>query len=269
VAKSLFQLGAVVAATIVCTTNGLMAADSDSRISAQSLPQISPPISPPTMYRFGSPAFIQEWNKRFASRQNMMPSGCTTVLPKYGFATQQTALPSAGATTSCGDYYAEELTHGATRWAHMPLSVYVQQGGMGYHPDYGQILSEAMQEWTRVSQGKIRFVNAPDSYSADITVDWLPGGPAGGKAGNTCSSFGNYGGHRVLARAHIDLAATAAGYQVSPAEMRKTCLHELGHALGLVHASQTCDIMYFQSNPAQACALSSRDAGTIRRLYGG
>ena len=252
----------VLAATaLACTTSVTLAAKTGGAENLAS-------VATPTQYRFGSPAFIQEWNRRCDTNQNPAKNSSVAVVPRYGFAPHAPAIPNMPGTAGGGDYFNEEISRGAMRWSHMPLSVYVQAGGMGYSQQYSQIFTAAENEWTRISQGRVRFVNAPSPYEADITVDWLPGSPGAGEAGNTKTAFANCGGQRAMTHAHVDLAGTVSGRPMTDSEMRKTCLHELGHALGLVHTSQPGDIMYFQSNPNQSGILSARDGGTICRLYG-
>lgn len=177
-------------------------------------------------------------------------------------------LPTQKPAAACADYYLEEISHGALRWDHCELTVCIEEGGVGYRNSYGSIFVQALNEWTRASGGRIQFCRTNYPQAADIVVDWLAGSPAAGEAGNTQIGFRVYGGHRVLSHAHIDIAALVNGRQVSDSEMKKTCLHELGHALGLVHTSAPGDIMFYRSNPNQATTLSARDAATIRRLYG-
>ncbi|MBZ0185329.1 MAG: matrixin family metalloprotease, partial [Candidatus Obscuribacterales bacterium] len=57
---------------------------------------------------------------------------------------------------------------------------------------------------------------------------------------------------------------------LSDDDMKKVCLHEVGHALGINgHSSDNHDIMFFSESPSVWPALTKRDKLTIRLLYQG
>ncbi len=51
---------------------------------------------------------------------------------------------------------------------------------------------------------------------------------------------------------------------VSPAQLRLTAAHEMGHALGLPHSDSKRDVMYPTNT---ATALTARDYRTMEALY--
>src|SRR5262249_48931115 len=52
-------------------------------------------------------------------------------------------------------------------------------------------------------------------------------------------------------------------------DMKKTCLHELGHALGLQgHSTNNHDIMFYSVSPTVWPVLSKRDKATLLGIYG-
>jgi predicted Zn-dependent protease len=214
--------------------------------------------------KFGSAAFIRCWNKEFCAAQ----SNSVAVLPKYGWAPYaQSAAVETHTAASRGDYLNDEIAAGnAMHWSHMPLRVFIGSGP-GYLPKYGAYMREAMDEWTKAGKGRVAFVPVFEPEETDVVVAWVAGAPAAGESGNTRTSFSYFGGRPTITHVHIDIAALLNGRQVGDNEMKKTCLHELGHALGLQHSSCASDIMYWQSNPQQTAALGPRDAQTIQRWY--
>ncbi len=111
------------------------------------------------------------------------------------------------------------------------------------------LASWALQAWERSTYGLLRFAPGPES-SALIRVYWVP------------STFGLYGEMRPIvvdgrrgAAVYIRPDTDALGEQIAQRSREDplfrdtvvylTCLHELGHALGLEHTAEFSDIMYF------------------------
>lgn len=183
------------------------------------------------------------------------------------------AAPPAGPRwhNAAGDYLSEMVASSVDRWSpsQPPLRVFIGGGDQGFRSSFPGLFASAMNEWASASNGKIRWTRASDPSSADITVQWnsrVNGSEP--ESGETRTRFGvGPEGYRVITHASISIVTMPNGAAVTDAEMRKICLHEIGHALGLKHSSNTGDIMYWQSNGAQLSALGPRDATTINRLY--
>ncbi len=111
------------------------------------------------------------------------------------------------------------------------------------------LASWALQAWERSTNGLLRFEPGPES-SALLRVYWVP------------STFGLYGEMRPIvvdgrrgAAVYIRPDTDALGEQIAQRSREDplfrdtvvylTCLHELGHALGLEHTAEFSDIMYF------------------------
>jgi hypothetical protein len=108
----------------------------------------------------------------------------------------------------------------------------------------------ALESWQRASQGALQFVPAQSEGEALVRIHWAP------------AAGGQYGEMRALevdgrrgAAVYIRPDTAALGEDI--AELARldtlfrdtivylTCLHELGHALGLAHTADFDDVMYF------------------------
>lgn len=112
----------------------------------------------------------------------------------------------------------------------------------GCLPGDRQLAEWALQAWQTASGGKLRLVRSARMEDALIRVVWANG------------SAGLYGETRPIrvkgvwgAEVYV-LPATAREGPADPllreAIVYLTCLHETGHALGLVHTAAFADIMY-------------------------
>ena len=151
----------------------------------------------------------------------------------------------------------------------------------------------ALQAWERSAQGALRFSPAPES-SALIRVYWVAAG------------LGQYGEMRPIvvdgrrgAEVYIRPDTEALGEGIARRAREDplfrdtvvylTCLHELGHALGLEHTAEFEDIMYFfgfggdivgffdryrtklhaREDIAEVAGVSDNDLARLEALYGG
>jgi hypothetical protein len=106
----------------------------------------------------------------------------------------------------------------------------------------------ALEAWSQSSNGTLRFSSGPES-SALLRVYWVP--PSYGFYGEMQSL--NIDGQRGAA-VYIRPDTDALGEQIAQRSkddplfrdviLYLTCLHELGHALGLEHTAEFADIMY-------------------------
>lgn len=108
----------------------------------------------------------------------------------------------------------------------------------------------ALESWERAAGDVLKFVPAPSESEALVRVYWVP------------AAGGQYGEMRPLdvrgrrgAAVYIRPDTTALGPDIAATArvdalfrdtvVYLTCLHELGHALGLSHTAEFEDVMYF------------------------
>lgn len=150
----------------------------------------------------------------------------------------------------------------------------------------------ALQAWERSANGALQFAPGPES-AALLRVYWVP------------ADFGLYGEMRPIlvdgergAAVYIRPDTEALGEEIAKRSREDslfrdvvvylTCLHELGHALGLEHTAEFTDIMYFfgfggdipgffgryrdelslREDIANVAGLSAGDLAQLQALYG-
>lgn len=169
------------------------------------------------------------------------------------------------------------------RWPpeRIPLSVYIYDGQdvPGYRENFRAMLLDSLNAWIKASQGKLayRLANAPSD--ADITCSWT-GNPFEIRQTNSDVEQGicklksrgtsSIDGTISIESAVIRILTLDRETQkpLPDDDMKKTCLHEIGHALGLHgHSNNNHDIMFFSMSPTVWPVLSKRDKATLRQIY--
>ena len=177
--------------------------------------------------------------------------------------------------------------------AREPIPYFIADGdpATGFRPADPELAVWALRDWARGAGGALRLEPAPEA-DALIRVYWAP--PTGGQYGQMQPIFvDGRRGAAVFIRPDTEaLGPAIAGPAAADPLLRDTivyltCLHELGHALGLAHTDAYDDIMYsFQyggdlaryfgryrerlaarADIAGATGLSTADLDRLRGLY--
>lgn len=165
------------------------------------------------------------------------------------------------------DYF-QQITKGHPfRWfdTDMAIRVLVKPGAgvPNFKPKFDQILRDAFQTWVENSNSKIKFqfVKEPP---ADITCEFVADLPRQQPSVAGVTNYQTSPHH--MNSADIFIRTTNKIAPLTDELMRAICLHEIGHALGLVnHSLDPHDVMF--PYLSQQKTLSERDVKTIRKLY--
>jgi hypothetical protein len=174
-----------------------------------------------------------------------------------------------------------------------PITYFIADGSerTGFRPPDRQLALWAMQAWQRSAAKGLRIEAAAES-DALVRLYWAE--PSDGQYGEMRPLMvGGRRGAAVFIRPDVEsLGQDIARRAREDALLRDsivylTCLHELGHALGLGHTRDFRDIMYFfgyggdiveyfgryraqlrsRNDMAAASGLSDADVGRLRAMY--
>ena len=202
----------------------------------------------------------------------------TTTLHDYVY---RSAYPYSNAQSnaafSANNYLADVTESGSYTWApnQMPLRVFIEDGTgtPGYREAYQDLLRRAFNEWQVNSNDRLTWTEVSSADGADIVCSWTAqaqpkgNGVEAGETRTTIQRSPFFPNGRIVS-AHVIVLTDLFGRSFSNADLYKTCLHEIGHALGLQgHSSTASDIMYPVLNANQTPYLKDRDRNTILSLY--
>jgi predicted Zn-dependent protease len=189
--------------------------------------------------------------------------------------------PSAPPASITGgtDYMAAITTQGTFHWQadKLPIKVWISsgEGVPSYRPQFRTFIRNGFDEWCRISGNKLAWVEVNDQAEADITVKWtnqVTERPEGTEAGKTdaLTRFNRSTGRGIIYGARMQFLTRMPDREFTDLEVAKTCMHEVGHAIGLQgHSPHPGDIMYYAVKATKEPTLSDRDVNTLTRLYSG
>jgi hypothetical protein len=147
--------------------------------------------------------------------------------------------------------FSQRLSFQAALDARTSITYFVDDGepGSAYRDSDRDLAEWALEAWSETSGGRIRFTPAPEE-SATIRVYWVPAGA--GQYGEMRPIIVDGGlGAEVYVRPDTDALGPDIGRMAREDPLFRetvvylTCLHELGHALGLEHTDRFDDVMYY------------------------
>ncbi len=173
----------------------------------------------------------------------------------------------------------------------IPYFIADGSGRAGFRSTDRELAGWALDAWRRHAGGTLRLVAAPEA-SALVRLYWAD--PTGGQYGEMRPLIvGSRHGAAVYIRPDMDGLGPEIARRAGQDDLLRdsivylTCLHELGHALGLPHTAAFDDIMYFfgyggdiveyfnryrrqlrsRADIARVAGLSSGDLTRLKALY--
>jgi len=178
------------------------------------------------------------------------------------------------------DYLTAAMIEGGEIWPKntMPLKVYIpsQADLPGFRNSFVEILKDSFDQWANAANNYLSWRMTSNSKEADIVCCWTNSSKdlrnqsiEQGLTIRECRGPKN--SVRMITHVQIILSIIdpMSGQILSDKVMNSLCLHEIGHALGIMgHSSCNNDAMFFSTGPTHTQHNPSpRDITTINRLY--
>lgn len=149
----------------------------------------------------------------------------------------------------------------------MPLRVFVRPVSIRVSSDQTKGMQSAFDEWSKATDGRLKFQFIPSDTDPDITVIWTenPNDLREGKQGYT--DFKTPKDNVVKATITLLTKWQSVNRPIDSAFMKVLTLHEIGHAIGLNgHSIEHGDIMFGGILDNASC-ISPRDLKFQQKIY--
>jgi len=146
------------------------------------------------------------------------------------------------------DYEEEDFEHQDSIQICCAWGDEIEDGILAYTIDeedsqYRKAVYNSIQEWDTKIEG-LSFEEASDRRSADVEIYFREDG--GHKAGETRNYFDRYG---FLTKSRVIISEAAFGFGFNIHQIEQIVKHEIGHVLGLGHATFDGSLMTQNVNP--------------------
>lgn len=133
----------------------------------------------------------------------------------------------------------------------------------------GYIFTRSFKTWDDALGSDLNFKYVKTPNEADIIIKYVDK-LSDNQAGVTKTSHIKIQGKIYLAKAEISISKhSPIGFKFTDAQLNKTTLHEIGHAIGILgHSDNINDIMYPTTASPRLSTVSKKDIETVRKIYG-
>ena len=152
-------------------------------------------------------------------------------------------------------------------WNKKLVKVYVAptEGVHGFDASFNDILKESFLSWSQTGDLSFEFVDSP--AQADIDCTWTDDISKLSSPGEGGEAMLRHQG-AVVTHARVTLLTARLGNRanLTEREVRALCLHEIGHALGLMeHSAHPEDVMF--CTLSSAAVPTARDFQNLQHVY--